>query len=275
MRRDSLNSEVNIPCERNSLKRNQPGRSQLALTFLANWIWRNTEESENLVACTVVRFREIKAGPRFNTDNLMNQGRKIMTRYNLQFVTSACALLLGIASTASAGVPPVEVTVFDASGKVGFKGATNANGAFATANLQPGHYVVQFNTKSAAAKGNQYLLVVSAGKKKVIATGVSGETFIGGGVAMRVNVGSGLKITGQVANEQIVAGGLNYRVIGGQRFVWVTAELGSNLGGRWVEEGLAPARNITLLGRDSFQRFQDRAGEGSMVEWDHHNEYGH
>ena len=79
-----------------------------------------------------------------------------MTKHNLQFVTAACALLLGIASTASAGVPPMEVTVFDASGKVGFKGAMNANGTFATANLQPGHYVVQFNTKSAAAKGNQY-----------------------------------------------------------------------------------------------------------------------
>jgi hypothetical protein len=195
-----------------------------------------------------------------------------MTRHNLQFVTSACALLLGIASADCAGVPQMEVTVFDASGKVGFKGAMNANGTFATANLQPGHYVVEFKTKSAAAKGNQYLLIVAAGKKKVIATGVSGETFIGGGVAMRVNVESGLKITGQVANEQTVTrgGGLNYRVIGGQRFVWVTAELGSNIGGRWVEEGLAPARNITLLGRDSFQKFQEKGGEGSMAVWDRH-----
>jgi hypothetical protein len=167
----------------------------------------------------------------------------------------------------------MEVTVFDASGKVGFKGAMNANGTFATANLQPGHYVVQFNTKSAAAKGNQYLLVVSAGKKKVIATGVSGETFIGGGVAMRVNVGPGLKITGQVANEQNVA--LNYRVIDGQRYVWVSEGLGSNMGGRWVEESLAPARNVIRLSKESFARFQDRSGEGSMVEWDHHNPGGY
>jgi hypothetical protein len=166
----------------------------------------------------------------------------------------------------------MEVTVFDASGKVGFKGAMNANGTFATANLQPGHYVVQFNTKSAAAKGNQYLLVVSAGRKKVIATGVSGETFIGGGVAMRVNVGAGLKITGQVANEQIVAGGVNYRVIGGQRFFWVAEGLGSNMGGRWVEESLAPTRNVTRLSAESFARFQDRSGEGSMAEWDRHQE---
>ena len=162
----------------------------------------------------------------------------------------------------------MEVTVFDTGGNVEFKGATNANGTFATANLQPGHYVVQFNTQSAAAKGNHYLVVVSAGKKKVIATGVSGETFIGG-AAMKVNVRSGLKITGQVANEQI-EGGSNYKMVGGQRFVWVTAELGSQLGGRWVEESLAPARSITRLSTEGVKKFQDKAGEGSMVPWDGH-----
>ena len=194
-----------------------------------------------------------------------------MTKHNLQFVTAACALLLGIAATASAGVPRMEVTVFDASGKVGFKGAMGANGTFATANLQPGQYVVQFNTKSAAAKGNQYLLVVSAGKKKVIATGVSGETFISGGVAMRVSVGSGMKITGQVADEQRVAGGgdLKYKIVGGQRFVWVAEGLGSNISGRWIEEGTAPARNVTVLRADSIKKLQEKGGEGSMIVWEH------
>jgi hypothetical protein len=166
----------------------------------------------------------------------------------------------------------MEVTVLDASGKVGFKGATNADGTFATANLQPGHYVVQLNTKSAAAKRNQYLVVVSAGKKKVVATGVPGEIFMGSGAAMKVNVVSGLKITGQVANERIEGSekGVNYRVVGGQRFVWITSELGSNVNGRWVEEGSAPARSITLIGKDGIKKFQEKGGEGSMLTWDHH-----
>jgi hypothetical protein len=166
----------------------------------------------------------------------------------------------------------MEVTVLDASGKVGFKGATNADGTFTTANLRPGHYVVQLNTKSAAAKRNQYLVVVSAGKKKVIATGVPGEIFMGSGAAMRVNVGTSLKITGQVANEEIVGQkeGVNYRVVGGQRFVWVPAELGSNVSGRWVEEGSVPARNITLIGKDGIKKFQEKGGEGSMLTWDRH-----
>lgn len=200
-----------------------------------------------------------------------------MTRRNLQFITAVCAFLLSIASMAYAGVPPMEVTVFDASGKLGFKGVLSADGTFGTANLPPGHYVVQFNSKSQGGKGNQYLMVISAGRKKVIATGVSGEKFTSGGVAMRINVGSGLKITGQVANEQRLTreGASDYRVIDGKAFVWINGGLGSNIGGRWVEASLAPAHNVITWSRDSFQRFQDRAGEGSMAEWDHHNEYGY
>jgi hypothetical protein len=166
----------------------------------------------------------------------------------------------------------MEVTVLDASGQVRFTGATDANGTFATASVQPGHYVVQFHTKSAAAKRNQYLLVVSAGTKKVVATGIPGEIFMGSGAAVKVNVGSGLKITGQIANEEIVGreGGTIYKVVGGQRFVWVTAELGSQAGGRWVEESLAPARNITGLGADGIKKIQEKGGEGSMAVWDRH-----
>ncbi len=195
-----------------------------------------------------------------------------MTRHNLHFVIAACALLLGLASPAYAGVPPLQVTVLDDSGKVGFQGATNADGTFTTGNLRPGHYVVQFNTKSASARGNQFLVVVSAGKKKVVATGVSGETFMGSGAAMKVNLESGLKVTGQVANEQITGseGGVNYRSVGGQRFVWVPGELGSQAGGRWVEEGLAPSRQVTLFSKDGIRKFQEKGGEGSMLNWDRH-----
>ena len=196
-----------------------------------------------------------------------------MTRHNLQFVTSACALLLSIASAAGAGVPPMEVTVFDAGGQVAFRTPTTANATFATRNLNPGNYVVQFNTKRAAVKGNQYLLVVSAGKKKVIATAVPGEIFIGGGAAIKVNVGPGSQITGQIAREQAMAGqGVSkFRVIDGKRYVWLPAELGSNLPGRWAEEGLAPARNIIYWGTMELQKMQDRAFEGSMIPYhDYH-----
>jgi hypothetical protein len=108
------------------------------------------------------------------------------------------ALVLVVASIAKAGVPPLSVTVSDAAGKAAFKGATKEDGAFQTAKLQPGNYVVQFTAKNPAVKGGQYSIVIAAGKKKVVANAVAGEKLLGSGVAMKVEVGAGLDITGQV-----------------------------------------------------------------------------
>jgi hypothetical protein len=118
--------------------------------------------------------------------------------------TVARSLIVGIiaavASVASATVPLVSVTVTDSSGKVAYKGATDGKGTFATDKLQRGGYVVQFNSKS-VPKARKYALVVSAGKKKVVADAVEGEKFSPGGVAMRIDVAAGLNITGQVAPD--------------------------------------------------------------------------
>jgi hypothetical protein len=107
-------------------------------------------------------------------------------------------LFLVAASIANAGVPSMNVTVSDSTGKAAFKGATKSDGDFATAKLQPGNYVVQFMAKDSSVKGAQYSVVVAAGTKKIVANAVAGEKFLGGGVAMKVEVGTGLNITGQV-----------------------------------------------------------------------------
>src|ERR1044071_808832 len=137
-------------------------------------------------------------------------------------------LFLFIAAMAYGAVPPVTVTVSDASGKAAYKGTTDAKGNFATANLKPGNYVVQFNATKADLKGNRYTIVVAAGKKKVSANAVTGEKFTGGGVAMKVEVGSGLNITGQIAAE---TGPVSKS---GKRMVWIPPQLGSNFPGHWV-----------------------------------------
>lgn len=145
------------------------------------------------------------------------------------------SLLLGAASMAYGAVPAMNVTVSDASGKAAFKGTTNGSGTFATANLSPGKYVVQFNSKSGAVKGNHYAIVVSAGKKKVSAGAVPGEKLAGGGVALKVDVGAGLNITGQIATEA------NGTVKNGKKMVWIPPQLGSNMPGHYAEEGSAEA----------------------------------
>jgi hypothetical protein len=98
----------------------------------------------------------------------------------------------------NAGVPRLNVTVSDSTGKEAFKGATKGDGDFATGKLQPGNYVVQFSTKDLSVKGGQYSIVVAAGTKKVVANAVAGEKFLAGGVAMKVEVKPGLNIAGQV-----------------------------------------------------------------------------
>ena len=181
--------------------------------------------------------------------------------------TTLLALLLVVASAAYGGVPSMNVIVSDASGKVAFKGATNASASFATTNLAPGNYVVQFQSRNEALKGNQYLLVVSAGRKKVIADAVPGEKFHGGGVAMRVNVEAGSSITGQVATDQLASAGLGkVKVINGKRYVWVKARTGSNLGDHWEEEGLAAVQNVVTMSMEKLRKIQDASFEGSMLD---------
>lgn len=106
------------------------------------------------------------------------------------------------------------VTVSDAAGKASFKGMTDAKGTFATSNLPSGNYVVQFTSKNTDVKGKFYAVAISAGKKKVTAGAVPVEKFANGGIAMKVDVGSGLNITGQVVLEDKV--GRN-----GKMMVWI------------------------------------------------------
>src|SRR5438046_488875 len=117
-------------------------------------------------------------------------------------IRSAVASLIVVAGFAYAGTPSMSVMVSDAGGRAAYKGTTNADGTFANSDLQPGNYVVQLNAKTVPAKGSHYAIVVAAGKKKVAANSVPGEKFTGGGVALRVEVGPGLNVTGQVSNEE-------------------------------------------------------------------------
>lgn len=84
-------------------------------------------------------------------------------------------------------------------------------------------------------KGNNYSIVVSAGKKKVSAGPVAGEKLGKGGVAVKVDVGAGVNITGQVVTAQ------SGPVKDGKKMVWIPPTLGSHQPGHWVEEGSAEA----------------------------------
>jgi hypothetical protein len=97
-------------------------------------------------------------------------------------------LFLVVSSLANAGVPSMNVTVSDSTGKAAFKGSTKDDGVFTTAKLQPGKYVVQFAAKNSSVKAvNTPLSSVPTER-----SGKCGcrRKFLGVGVAMKVDVGA-------------------------------------------------------------------------------------
>ncbi|MFN2622365.1 MAG: carboxypeptidase-like regulatory domain-containing protein [Chthoniobacterales bacterium] len=166
-------------------------------------------------------------------------------------------LVVAAASVAYAALPQIKVTVADSSGKTTYKGATNASGAFATGTLQPGNYLVQF-TSTSAPKGTQYAFVISAGKKKVSATAIDAARLAGGGVAMKIDVGAGLNITGQVADQK------NSAPLGknGKPMVWIGKKLGSNMPAHWADSDSAEAKEAMTSGSYSTKNLQDKQNQG-------------
>jgi hypothetical protein len=166
---------------------------------------------------------------------------------------------LVVGSMAYATIPPLSVTVSDASGKAAYKGATDSKGTFATATLKPGNYVVEFNSRrSPDVKGNSFALVVSAGKKKVTADSVAGEKFAGGGVAMRIEVKAGLNIAGQVTNALMTKADKN-----GEKLVWIPQKLGSNLPSHWANADSTEAREAQTQSSYSIKNLQDVQNRGA------------
>jgi hypothetical protein len=165
-------------------------------------------------------------------------------------------LVLFTASLAFGAFSPVKVTVFNSSGAVAFTGTTDSNGTFATPSLAPGRYIVQFNSRN--LQDNSYAVVISAGNKKVVANTVSGQQFAGGGVAMRVSVGGGLSITGNVIPATNADGSAKI-------MVWVPQILGSSMPAHWAEQGSADemtSRTRGIIHRYSLVKMQDHNDRG-------------
>jgi hypothetical protein len=73
---------------------------------------------------------------------------------------------------------------------------------------------------------------------------------------MKVDVGAGLNITGQVLLEDKVNKS-------GKKMVWIPPKTGSNFGGRWVEEGSPEeieSRSRGVMTKDRVNDMQNRGG---------------
>ena len=195
----------------------------------------------------------------------LENGRRPLAGLRPLLLKAGCCLITFATVTLSGpqafgAVPSLRILVADSTGKVAYKGATDGSGLFATPKLQPGNYAVQF-TSTSATKGSRYTLVVAAGKKKVAANAVAAEKLAAGGVAMKIDVGPGLNITGQVAAED-----KNSAPVGrnGKPMVWIANRTGSNLPPHWAESDSAEAKEAMTSGSLSTKNLQDRDNQGIM-----------
>jgi hypothetical protein len=176
-------------------------------------------------------------------------------------VRSFIAVVFAAASVAFGALPQLSVTVTDSAGKPAYKGTTNTKGTFATGTLKPGKYVVQF--KADGVKGGSYALVVSAGSKKVTSDSVGGEKFGKGGVAVKIDVGSGLNITGMVTSGvQMLQTKIDKD---GKKMVWIPKKLGSNLPGHWAPEDSSEAKELAATNQVTTRTIQQDQNPGAFV----------
>ena len=190
------------------------------------------------------------------------------------FLRNTVAILSAfVVSAASANVAGLDITV-KKNGKAVFKGKTDTRGNFTTGALDAGAYSVELRSPgSMDLKGQKLAISVTAGKNAPLQSTANGA-HLRAGVAMTVDVDKTAPLRGQVTQagrvveapapegyEKVRA---NVKVINGKRHVWVPAPLGSNMGGRWVEEGTEGAvlKTSNKKGGDAevLQKIQDQAG---------------
>ncbi len=148
-------------------------------------------------------------------------------------------------------MPALDVKVSNAAGKAVFTGKTDSSGNFATGQLTPGTYVVQFNGN---IKGGPYALQVRAGKEENGADSLPAGKFGKGGLAMKITLAGPMSVTGQLAPAGAIktaaaaapaknANGLKTKMENGRELVFIPPERGGWLPGRWVPADSAEARN--------------------------------
>jgi hypothetical protein len=184
---------------------------------------------------------------------------KNMTRGILSLLV-ACAASVSYGGQPPRGVAGVDVVVKQNPSK---RVVTDTRGSFAFDGLAPGSYTLSFrgravaNPKTMRASrtdktdsvivATSYSIKIDGAKRSVNQSGLSSDRLLAG-VDVKIEVGSGAKVRGQIA-----AGAL-------KRMVWIPKEPGSHIPGHWAEAGSKEAErsNTQLLSREDLMNTMNR-----------------
>jgi hypothetical protein len=184
---------------------------------------------------------------------------KNMTRVILSLLV-ASATTVSYGGQPPRGVAGVDVVVKQNPSK---RAVTDARGSFALDGLAPGSYTLSFRARKAAntkttttdrvTVGTSYSIKIDGAKRSVTQSSLTGDKLLTG-VDLRIEVGSGAKIRGQVA-----AGAM-------KKMVWIPKEPGSNIPGYWAEEGTVAASraNVVTHSQDDMREAMNRGNPNMM-----------
>lgn len=158
------------------------------------------------------------------------------------------------------GVAGVDVVVKQNPSK---RAVTDARGNFVFDGLAPGSHTLSFRARKAgdtkttttnkATVATSYSIKIDGTKRSVNQSGLTSDKLLAG-VDLKIEVGSGAKVRGQVA-----AGAL-------KKMVWVPREPGSNIPGYWAEEGTVAASrsNAQVHSQDEMREAMNRANPNML-----------
>lgn len=149
------------------------------------------------------------------------------------FLFVALATSLSYGEQSPRGVAGVDVVVKQNPRD---RAVTDGRGHFALEALAAGSYTLTFRARKAAdlkSKGStsdsvivatSYSIKIEGAKRGVNKSGLTSDDLLAG-VDFKVDLGAGARVHGQVVARAL------------KNMVWISREPGSNLPGRWVEEG--------------------------------------
>jgi len=185
---------------------------------------------------------------------------KSMTRGILVSLLVAGATSVSYGGQPLRGVAGVDVIVKQNPSK---RAVTDARGVFAFDGLAPGWHTLSFRSRTVANPktvrksrtdktdsvivATSYSIKVDGARRSVNQSGLTSDRLLAG-VDIKIEVGSGAKVRGQVA-----AGAL-------KKMVWIPKEPGSHIPGHWAEAGSKEAMrsNSQLLSREELMDTMNR-----------------